>query len=589
MLNILQFSGADPTGVTDQSPVFDRALAYINAHGGSLYVPAGYYRMASPCAAIALTNKSSGLRMFGDGASTQLLVDDIGDNRLFDFANNTADRIVFHDLAFRSYSQSPIGPLDPAQIDCGSLITVTGSPIGGLCLERCSFIALAAAETDAHRGLVEARGGTRVAISDCTFGGCCAGPGSIVYVTDPSNVVVERTTFIDYFATIDGTAWGKSTGRLAWILVEAPTLPGGGRVFVKDCFFDEGAAWHVRIGDLVTDERFASVWIEGCYSNVGNAASGHLIQFTDQANIVRSTFAWAVSLRPAITLFGVTQGTVDQCTMLMGATDIVADASTERVLVKDTSGYTLASSATYTTIEREGISSTNDAFPAPFPLTVRVYGSYEGERWRGVPSSGNSGGRDFTGIAPVGAGVDGYAPPEWDGVTSTPLINAIGPATNVIGANSAAARYMAYAVFNVDVASGAVPPYEIPPFLTTADFNSTFYFGFTSAGVTIGHFSGGYNRVDQPCGTGGWHFALGWYDGTNLNLEVDGVAAVPVPAPSPNAGAGGTLNMGVSPQGANLVLDGRIMEAGAMAVDLSYWREVMRAAAKKRYPSMALP
>ncbi len=72
VVNVLDFVGVDPTGVTDSSPAFAAALAIRrNGRPVDVFAPSGVYRLSSP---ITGGHAAYAQRLFGNGWSTVLLV-----------------------------------------------------------------------------------------------------------------------------------------------------------------------------------------------------------------------------------------------------------------------------------------------------------------------------------------------------------------------------------------------------------------------------------------------------------------------------------------------------------------------------------
>lgn len=537
-LSILQFGGVGD-GVADNTAAFNAAFAFLNTYGGSLYIPAGYYRCGSACAVVNITGEGGGILVYGDGAASQILIDDIGtDAVLFAFTNGSP--MTFRDLAFRSYSQSPFLN-DQTQIDCGAVIKCgtpagAGSPFSGLTIEKCFFIGLYSAST-VEKGFVSALGGSRLTVLNTEFGGCANTNGACVYTDSTAQVVIDRTDFIDYYATIGGDAWGKVGavgGSSAWVLCERPTARGAAHVVDRSAFFDEGSQNHVKIGDIgdpPDDIRFATVLIEDCYSNVSNTLDGHLIQHTDQAVVKRCTFAWAnVAPRPAVTFNDVGTGEVIDCTFLLSATQIVADVDTQCLVVRSSTGYVIDSVAQRLLVDVHASSDRVANMMLALAPTGWWRGGYYGSPWEGQPSSGPTGSRTLaegTHPATVGVGPNNLTAADFS--TNERLFSAL-PSSDFVGASSG------FVQVTFKVRSALADPgnyFQIPALW--ADFATSYGLAVTSTGIRAGVSSDlvTYDSVAVAADVGEWHTAQMYWDGTNVGARVDDGDWVTTPQTGP--------------------------------------------------------
>lgn len=163
--------------------------------------------------------------------------------------------------------------------------------------------------------------------------------------------------------------------------------------------------------------------------------------------------------------------------------------------------------------------------PAFDPATLALTGwwkpNYGGTPWVGTASTGSSGSRNLTEVdnAPsTGSAVNGLTPADFDGINDRLLTGALMSALFTAAAGSLAI------VFNSDTAAadaGASAPYGNPPLL--ADTNGLFIVGFSTSGVRVGYYDGAtWNSVAVACATGGWHVVFVRWNGTNLEVRLDG-------------------------------------------------------------------
>lgn len=156
-------------------------------------------------------------------------------------------------------------------------------------------------------------------------------------------------------------------------------------------------------------------------------------------------------------------------------------------------------------------------------------GEYDGAPWSGTASAGASGGRNLTdpgsAALTVGSAQNGITPGDSDGTKY--LRDVVEITTDFISLN-------AYrVVLLVKMASASAPAgnvYDNPGLLTENQGNWGIV--FDTSGVTLYHHDGSYKTITASLATGAYHLIDIAYDGTNLNLSVDGSAATPVAAGS---------------------------------------------------------
>lgn len=167
-----------------------------------------------------------------------------------------------------------------------------------------------------------------------------------------------------------------------------------------------------------------------------------------------------------------------------------------------------------------------------------------------VDSSGNS--RDFDNGAygiPAEALVNGHTTPDFSGASNEGLARSTG---NSLDTYINVDRNFAAALFKVDsFTSNSGTSYS-----NTALFNDDGgYFGI----FTLGSGASGYVRYYQWDGsekyaesaitTNTWYLAVGWFDGSNLNLLINSVATTPAASGNVQSVGAGTLIVGQCYQG----------------------------------------
>ena len=178
--------------------------------------------------------------------------------------------------------------------------------------------------------------------------------------------------------------------------------------------------------------------------------------------------------------------------------------------------------------------------PATKSLTgwLRAGSSWNGGTavWSGTASAGSSGSRsadDATTGFPTpadGAALNSLVGPDFNG-TDDMLFGNPTTSSNYWGTGSG--QVFVAALFNADAAAadpGASSRRDAPAIVSETNAYAGLYFhagGVTFAIVTDAG-GGTLYEITKACSTGAWHSAVAWWDGANLHLEIDGVAATPV-------------------------------------------------------------
>ena len=199
-----------------------------------------------------------------------------------------------------------------------------------------------------------------------------------------------------------------------------------------------------------------------------------------------------------------------------------------------------------------GSNGANTAFryfsPAELSLTNWNRSAFSASPWAAVASAGTSGtnGTLAAGAAgpTAGTALNGRAPATYNGTTQTSI-----GSTAISSLLSAAAWSLAVLDNPVTTAvvQSAGAGYGNPAVITD-DTNGFWYLTYTTSGYTIGHYDGvGWKEISIAATAGSYHLVQAWYDGTNLNLQVDsgGVSSLAA-ANLSAAGGGGFLRLGAN-------------------------------------------
>ena len=200
------------------------------------------------------------------------------------------------------------------------------------------------------------------------------------------------------------------------------------------------------------------------------------------------------------------------------------------------------------------------SFPSTLPLTGWWRANYSGAPWLGGASAGTSAQRDLnsaTNAPDIATALNGFTPANFNGIDD--WLDSALPISSYL----ASTAWEVHGLFSADTARPHSPgvAYNFPALLGETVLSSV-YVAFSSAGVIAGHTDGAsYKEVLGACATGGIHAFQAWFDGTALNVVIDGGApATPVPA-GPAVLGNGFLRVGAAHGTAPAAaFDGRIVE-----------------------------
>jgi len=367
-LNLADF-GATGDGVADDGPAFQNAVnALADAGGGTLFVPAGRYLIASPVikdfsgsnASVTIQGVPSDTMpapptATGDQLSLSLdLVSEIipatGSVDSVFTLSNLHDLTVEH-LAFTG-RESEISD---------AYVTLNFSDITSATIYHCEFYGISTF------GLVAGQGGgnlIRAVRSDLTIQqssvlGSTANSGAyaaIVENVDWKGFTISNSVFIDYGQR---SFYGKMGlgAPISWINfgTQADKTPESPRreIVVKDTFLDEGG-W---IGITAYPQRWEPpfeidlLYIFGLKMNVSNfGTAGNQLFDVKNVLIENSHYGWSHSTGAAVDIYRSRHAILDQLTCIASADRIRADARTDQLTVINSEFEDLDSLAQKTTV-----------------------------------------------------------------------------------------------------------------------------------------------------------------------------------------------------------------------------------------------
>ncbi len=357
-------------GVADDGPALQRALdALAAAGGGTLFIPAGHYFVATPV-----------IKDFSGVSAGKVKI--LGVPSLTMPAPPQADG---QDLAAGLDLTSEI---IPATGELHDVIRITN--LKELLIEHVAFAGQASAFTDAYVtlylsdidkitirhsefygistfGLRAGFGGGNViravrsdmSIESTVFLGCTANSGAyapIVENLDWRGFSISNSIFLDYGLR---PFFGKTGlgAPLSWINIgnAANTTPESPRreVVIRDTFLDEGG-W---VGISVFPHRFGAttpidlVYISGLKMNVSNlGTAGHIFYDVRNLLIENSHYGWSHNTIAAVDINRSEHAILDRLTCIDDADRIRADDRTQRLTVINSEFAGLDSLAQTTTV-----------------------------------------------------------------------------------------------------------------------------------------------------------------------------------------------------------------------------------------------
>lgn len=351
-LSVLDF-GADRTGATSSHGAFTKALEYLRDNrGGALYVPRGRYKFTTGIPLMNLDNLAGGIKIYGDGAATEILPSNMAGQILF-WIGNSASRVTFEDLTF-------LGNQVASTTDIGCLIYASYCH-GGLEVNRCTFAGLKCNLS----GLVYPN------VSDLVMRGCHFGGNSALYANvygyEWRNVLIEDCRFIDFYQIYGENHQKTHAGNNYWIWMDRPnsniqtqTAAEHGTLILRNLRLDEGASPQIRI-DPVGGNRIERVLIEDVNINVSpmtNGWGGILVKNTDRVEIKRTRCSYAIGYtdRVAVRIENCDVVELENVRAVGGAQVIMADAATQYLHLKDCIYGSLQSQAQVTQLTNKGCS-----------------------------------------------------------------------------------------------------------------------------------------------------------------------------------------------------------------------------------------
>jgi hypothetical protein len=329
-LNLSDF-GAVGNGVTDDGPAFQRALdALAAAGGGTLFVPAGRYFVATAVAKDFSAVSNATVRIQGVPSSTMPAPPSAPGHELMLGLDLTSEIIIAAGPNLVAFALTKLSELTfehivfvgrPQEVT-DAAITLYFSNIDTATIHHCEFYGLSSFEGGNIVRAVQ----SELTIELSVFLGCTANSG--VYGAVVENLfwrkfLISNSIFLDYGSRPDFFSKTGLGAPLSWIDIgnaAAATPESPRREFVvRDTFLDEGGwigitAFPYRWGPTA---RIDLLYISGLKMNVSNlATAGHSVYDIANVMIENSRYGWSRNAIAAIDINRVETAIFDNLTCI---------------------------------------------------------------------------------------------------------------------------------------------------------------------------------------------------------------------------------------------------------------------------------
>ncbi len=346
IFNLTDF-GALGDGTTDDGPALQDALnAIAAAGGGTLFVPAGRYAIATP-----VEKDFSGL-----GASLTILgVESLtpvpppsspgdvltkGLDLLSEFAPRTGTQGVAIQLkGLQSFLVKDITFIGQPDVNTDAVVTLALHDVWEATIRHCEFYGLSSL---AQGGSIVLAVRSHLTLEQSVFLGSTSNSGynsPVVQNIEWKGLTITDAVFADYGQRAE--LWGKLglAAPYSWVNISnADALDGSSprrEVTIKNVFLDEGGLFGLSsTPNLPGSTPIDLFYISGLYMNVSNlASSGNYLNGPQRAMIVNSHYGWSHNADSAIDLRSVGNAILDKVECVENANRIRADAATAKLTI----------------------------------------------------------------------------------------------------------------------------------------------------------------------------------------------------------------------------------------------------------------
>ncbi len=339
--------GAVGDGVTDDGPALQDALnAIAAAGGGTLFVPAGRYAIATP-----VEKDFSGL-----GASLTILgVESLtpvpppnspgdiltkGLDLLSEFAPRTGTQGVAIQLkGLQSFLVKDITFIGQPDVNTDAEVTLALYDVWEATIRHCEFYGLS---TLVQGGSIVLAVRSHLTLEQSVFLGSTGNSGynsPVVQNIEWKGVTIADVVFADYGQRAE--LWGKLglSTPYSWVNIGNAAAPDSNsprrEVTIKNVFLDEGGFFGLSsTPNLPESAPIDLFYVSGLFMNVTNlATSGNYLTGLQRVMIVNSHYGWSHNADSAIDLRSVGNAILDQLECVESANRIRADAATGKLTV----------------------------------------------------------------------------------------------------------------------------------------------------------------------------------------------------------------------------------------------------------------
>lgn len=353
--------GAVGDGVADDGPALQSALdAVAAAGGGTVFVPAGRYAIATPVFKnFAGLASSVTIR----GVESPTTVDTTGNGQALsrglelvsEFYPKTGEQNALSVSGLQNFLLTDIAFVGSSDVETDAAITLYLDAVEEATIRHCEFYGLS---TQIGGAIVYAHG-SGLRIEQTKFLGSTANSGLYSPVVQNLNwkgITIKDTVFIDYGQRPEMFSKTGLGAPYSWINIgdAAPTTNTSPRreVVLDTVFLDEGGYFGLSSLPLLYDASSAPIdllYITGLRMNVSNfGTTGHNLYDLQRVLIEDSHYGWSHNAEAAISLQSVGNAILDRVECVAAAERIRADASTGRLTVIN-SVYTSLDSLAQTT------------------------------------------------------------------------------------------------------------------------------------------------------------------------------------------------------------------------------------------------
>jgi protocatechuate 3,4-dioxygenase beta subunit len=385
ILNLSEFNPVG-NGVADDGPAIQKALdALADAGGGTLLIPAGSFRIATPVVKDFSSVPGAKVTIQGvpstkmpapvTAAGEQLAASLDLTSEIIPATGAVQTAITLSNLDQVTIEHVVFTGIETSWTD--AFITLYFIDIGKATVRHCEFYGISTfgVITELGGGNVIRALRSELSIELTVFLGCTANSGAygpLVENMEWKGFSISNSIFLDYgirsFYSKTGLGAPLSWIGLEHAAVKTPESPRR-EVIVRDTFLDEGG-W---VGISVLPYRWAAppppidlIYISGLKMNVCNMGmTGHLIYDVRNVLIENSHYGWSNNAYAAIDFNRVENAILDQLTLIDHADRIRADSLTGRLTVINSLYNGIDSEAATTTL----LETEPDAGPVQYVRT----------------------------------------------------------------------------------------------------------------------------------------------------------------------------------------------------------------------------